>query len=122
MITKAEFEKLIELKFIALVRVVTVPQENAWCIDVILRRPLRSGYKVETVVAGRDANSMEVDRFDSLDSAANYLHSTGIKSFVVDQKEASAGIQPTRNVTNILEPDSTAEAPVLDSVLEEQAA
>ena len=69
MITKAEFEKLIELKFIALVRVVTVPQENTWCIDVILRRPLRAGYKVETIVAGRDANTLQIDRFESLDSA-----------------------------------------------------
>lgn len=118
MITKAEFEKLIELKFIALVRVVTVPQENTWCIDVILRRPLRAGYKVETIVAGRDANTLQIDRFESLDSAANYLNSTGINSFIVDRKDTSAGIQSPQDVTKILKSDSTADEQVLD----EQAA
>lgn len=90
MITNTEFENLIENKYIELVRVVAAPKENSWCIDAILRRSVQPEYAASLIASESNKNSVEIRRFKRLDSAAAYLHSVGIKSFIVDQKDAAA--------------------------------
>ena len=71
------------------VRVVPVPMEKAWCIDVIMRMPMDAGSQADTVASKNDGkDDAGLSRFPSIDAAANYLRAVGVKSFVVDTDDA----------------------------------
>ena len=89
MISRTRFARLVEEERIVSVRVVPVPMEKAWCIDVIMRMPMDAGSQADTVASkngGKDDAGLS--RFPSIDAAANYLRGVGVKSFVVDTDDA----------------------------------
>ena len=89
MISRRRFSRLVEEERIVSVRVVPVPMEKAWCIDVIMRMPMDAGSHAETVASKKgDKDDGGLSRFPSIDAASNYLRGVGIKSFVVDTDDA----------------------------------
>ena len=89
MISRTRFAQLVEEERIVSTRVVPVPLEKAWCIDVIMRMPMDAGSQAETVASKKsDREEGGLSRFPTIDAAANYLRGVGIKSFVVDTDDA----------------------------------
>ena len=89
MISRRGFAQLVEEERIVSTRVVPVPMENAWCIDVIMRMPMDAGSHAETLAAKKtDKEEGGLSRFPSIDAAANYLRSVGVTTFVVDTDDA----------------------------------
>lgn len=103
MITTTEFENLIESNSISTVRVVSVPFEENWSIDVNVHRTNSDVSKTEKLATRIGRNTVDISRFGSLDRVAAYLHSVGIKSFIVDQNEAVESVELPKSVTRILE-------------------
>lgn len=99
MITRNAFRELVEDKLVASVRVVPVPLENEWCIDVIVRRRFEAGSSTETLATPGDSpfTPDELMIFDSVDAAAGFLRASGVTSFTVDMDDA---LPPTRARTD----------------------
>ena len=92
MLTKKKFTLLFEQGLIASIRVVPVPFQQSWCIDAVVRMPLAAGSQTDTVGASTTETNYDDEdhlrKFDSIDAAASFLRSIGIKTFTVDTDDA----------------------------------
>ncbi len=92
MISKTRFQALVEQELIASVRVVPIPMEASWCIDAIIRVPMEAGSTTDTLAkrADNDTGSTtdKLRRFSTIDQAAEFLTSVGIRVFTVDTGDA----------------------------------
>ncbi len=104
MLTRTYLRQLIEQNLISTTRVVPVPFEASWCIDVVVRVPLEAGSKTETVAsADTDSASDRLRRFDSIDDAARFLREVGITTFTVDTADALSFAHVTSPAVRVVE-------------------
>jgi hypothetical protein len=104
MITKIKFEELVKQNLIASVRVVPVPLTQHWCIDTVVRVPLEAGSTTNTVATPTPSSNPEkLRKFDTIDHAASFLRSVGIRSFTVDTDDAVSFAHLNDNATRMVE-------------------
>ncbi|MFT4730090.1 MAG: hypothetical protein ACI9UN_004613 [Granulosicoccus sp.] len=57
MITKTRLHALVGQELITSVRVVPIPMEASWCIDAIIRMPMKSGSTTDTLAKQVDTHT-----------------------------------------------------------------
>ncbi len=81
-----DFRAAVEAGLALYVRVVPVPLEAHWCVDVLIKDSLRPGSRSDTLTG--DGDSTHLLRFSSLDDCARFLHDCNVRSFVVNLDDA----------------------------------
>ena len=86
-----EFKLYLEAGLVSSVRVVPVPWEKGWCIDVLIKKVMQAGSSTDVLESDRSTRQrVQIRRFASIDSAAKYLKQLGVSSFIVDQDDSLA--------------------------------
>jgi hypothetical protein len=92
MITKTRLQALVGQELIASVRVVPIPMESSWCVDAIIRMPMKAGSTTDKLC-----------RFSTIDQAAEFLTSVGIRMFTVDTSDAISFVDSQANEVTYVE-------------------
>ncbi len=104
MLSKDRFQELVEQQRVAQVRVVPVPFDRTWCIDVVVRTPLEPGSKTGTLAEpNRPSRSDRLRTYETIDGAARFLQSIGVTTFTVDSADAPSAVNVGTNAVRILE-------------------
>ena len=89
-----EFKLYLEAGLVSSVRVMPVPWEKGWCIDVVIKKVMQAGSSTDVLESDRSTKQrVQIRRFASLDSAAKYLKQLGVSSFLVDQGDSFIAVE-----------------------------
>ena len=89
-----EFKLYLEAGLVSSVRVMPVPWEKGWCIDVVIKKVMQAGSSTDVLESDRSTKQrVQIRRFASLDSAAKYLKQLGVSSFLVDQGDSLIAVE-----------------------------
>ncbi|MFT4730880.1 MAG: hypothetical protein ACI9UN_005413 [Granulosicoccus sp.] len=107
MITKTRLQALVGQELIASVRVVPIPMESSWCVDAIIRMPMKAGSTTDTLAKQVDtytgSTTDKLCRFSTIDQAAEFLTSVGIRMFTVDTSDAISFVDSQANEVTYVE-------------------